>query len=474
MTRVLGHHEPGALQTVIERKNVDNNFAVRSAAQIVACLLFVSDTFGPRPAVAEPPPPSAATSSEALVAEALKANRSISALKARIQALQLGVRKAGAWLDPSLAIEYSNMPIDAWRPGVHPMSGIQFKLSQTFYYPGKVAAREAVERQRVHETREALAEQRVVLRAVVRQAYYQLGLVRHLREVTQQHIKLVDQFLDVVKVKYEVGKAGQHELVRLQVLAKKLRDDLKAFARDDKALTSSINATLHRRLDVPIATPKRFVPLAPPSLTDMIRDAAAQRPALKKLVAAARTHEAAARLAAREGYPNITAWLGYRLRIANGPDSGTDFFSVGLSVPLPFSYGRRYGSGRDRQRELARSTRELRKTQLDEIRDQLARDRAVWQRAAQKAGTYRQTLMPLAHRALDATFAAYQVDRADFASLFQAELQLLDFERAIVRAEARTYLQHARAESLVGVRLTQTLTQSAPAPAKAAGSKGKP
>jgi hypothetical protein len=67
--------------------------------------------------------------------------------------------------------------------------------------------------------------------------------------------------------------------------------------------------------------------------------------------------------------------------------------------------------------------------------------------------------MPLAHRALDATFAAYQVDRADFASLYQSELQLLDFERTIVRATARTHLEHVAAEALVGQPLPRRVAQ---------------
>ena len=58
--------------------------------------------------------------------------------------------------------------------------------------------------------------------------------------------------------------------------------------------------------------------------------------------------------------------------------------------------------------------------------------------------------MPRAHRTLDATFAAYQVDRADFASLFQSELQLLDFERTIRRAEARAALARVEVEALTG------------------------
>ena len=84
---------------------------------------------------------------------------------------------------------------------------------------------------------------------------------------------------------------------------------------------------------------------------------------------------------------------------------------------------------------------------------------AEWERAVSEAKTYRKELMPLAKQALDATFAAYQVDRADFASLFQAELELLDFERTIRRAEAQASLLRVEAESLIGTTLPNNLSQ---------------
>jgi outer membrane protein TolC len=142
-----------------------------------------------------------------------------------------------------------------------------------------VAAREAVARGQVRETQQALAEQKVRLRAAVRRAWVKLALVRQLRQVTAQHIKLVDQFLDVVKVKYQIGKSGQHDYIRLQVLAKKLRDELAAFRRDDRALTASINSALRRPLTTSVKTAKRLSILdAPPNAKALVTLARAQPP----------------------------------------------------------------------------------------------------------------------------------------------------------------------------------------------------
>lgn len=389
--------------------------------------------------------------SAALAAEAVRANPGIAAVKSRIRALEQQVRQAGAWLDPMASVEHSNMPIDAWIPGRHPMSGIALGLKQTFYWPGKIAAREAEAKSRVAEERLTLAERQLQLGATVERAYYRLALTRQLREVTVRHVELVGQFLDVVRIRYQVGKVPQHDLLRLQVLRGKLQDDLQSFDRDDLALTAAINAALHRSANQVVPTPPRL-PAQPPSgsVEGLARQAASSRPLLQRLLASARTRHVAAHRAAREGYPDITVWAAYRVRLAAGTDSGTDFVSLGLSIPIPFSYDRRWGSERRENEEQARTLEQEAAAEADRIRGELGQVVAGWRRAAQQARSYRDKLVPEVKQTLDATFAAYQVDGADFASLFQVELELLDFERTIRIAEATTAISRVEAQALVG------------------------
>ncbi len=54
---------------------------------------------------------------------------------------------------------------------------------------------------------------------------------------------------------------------------------------------------------------------------------------------------------------------------------------------------------------------------------------------------------------LDATFSSYQVDRAEFISLFDAEVELLEFERTIRRATVDGLIAIANIELLIGKEL---------------------
>jgi len=383
--------------------------------------------------------------------EAVRVNPSIGAITHQVNALRHRVREASAWMDPTFSAEYSNMPIDSPIPGNHPMSGVQLTLRQTFYWPGKIRAREAEAQSRVRESQLALGEQKVKLRAQVRRAYYRLALTRQLREVTEAHVRLVGDFLDVVRAKNEAGLVAQHELLRLRVLVGQLRDDLNNCDQDEQSLTATINATLHRATNVPIPTPKQ-TSLRPPQAdaASLAQRARRERPLLKQYAAQAESYRAAARRAERDGYPDITLWAGYRFRVEAGTDPGTDFVSVGVAVPLPFWYSRRSGNQARENEQMAEAAVQRRAAELDSIRGELGRVVAVWRRAAQEARTYRDELTPAARLTLEATFAAYQVDRADFASLFQAELELLNFERTTRMAEATAAEARVDAEAAVG------------------------
>jgi outer membrane protein TolC len=349
---------------------------------------------------------------------AVKASPDLIAVGTGIKALQQSVRAAGAWIDPVLSLSYQNMPVDRWAPGASPMSGIQLSLKQTFYWPGKTEAREREAAALVTEQRQTLAEREVRLRAMVKQAYYRLALVRQLRQVTAEHIKLVEQFIDVVRVKYEVGKLGQQDLLRLQLLRDKLSDDLGNFNRDDTALSVAINAALHRPDGVAIRTPSRITPVQlRTDAAGLFKAAVQHRPLLKRYLAQAVARRTAAARAAREGYPDISAWFGYTFRADSGADPGTDFVSLGLSIPLPLSYDRRWGSLQSEHELQAKKAEQEREAELDRIRGELGRVVAAWMRAVEEARAYGSKLMPDAHRTLDATYAAYQVDRADFAGL---------------------------------------------------------
>ena len=397
-----------------------------------------------------------AATADVLVAVALEQNPALEQIEAQIRGLEHRAIRAGAWNDPKLVIGYQNVPVDSLSLGDEAMSMLAFRLEQSVPLFGKTRRREGVVRHAAQAERWALKEAKNQLARQVKQAFYRLALARHLRALTEDHVSLVDQLIDAVRIKYEVGKAAQHNLLRLEVLRDRLRDDTSDFDRADVDLSATINGALHRDVSTVVETPDRLeLPAPATSVADLIRVANAERPALAQLDVVARRHEAAADLAIHEAWPDPTFFAAYGIRTAipNG-NPGRDLVTVGVGLPLPVFYGSRYQAAADASTAQARAARAGKKAVIDRIASGVAGAIATWRRASEKVATYRERLVPKAHRALDATFASYQVDRADFLSLFEAELELLNLEKTIRVATAEGLVARTTIEMLIGKDLS--------------------
>jgi len=395
----------------------------------------------------------AAGDPEALVEQALSAHGSVDAAQLRIEALTYRSEQARAWPEPVLGLEYGAMPVTAPSPGNPPMSGVQLRVQQSLPAPGTVALRGAAADARIEVAAASLADVQVELAAAVRRAWWQLALIRQLRAVTSEHVDQVDQLLDTVRAAYEVGRAGQADLLGLQVLRGRLVDELHDFDRREReqlaALDAAIAADGEASIDTPATTP--HLPF-PDESQDLHASAVRDNPSLRGLSASADAERASAATARREAWPDLTLWAGYRLRAAvDGVDEGVDQVSVGVSLPLPTSARKRWRSAEHAHEAQARAVEAEQAARGDRIAADLEIALARWERAAQRADSYRGSLIPAAHSALDAAQSAYRVSQTDYATLYQAEVQLLELQRTVCVAAANAHLAEVEVARLLGV-----------------------
>lgn len=408
---------------------------------IIVCLLVTPGSVG-----AEPSP-------EPLVRRALEVHPSIEGLEAQVEALEHGVQRSRALPEPVVALEYSNMPVDAPYPGAHPMSGVQMRVQQGLLAPGTRPRREEAAHRRVAVGEAAVAEARTRLAAAVRSAYWQLALIRQQRELTVEHLALVDQLVETVRASYEVGGAGQHDLLNLGVLRRQLDDRLGEFDRRERELLAALGSALDTSpppaIETPALTPAAAIP---GTLEELVGAAVSGNPTLARLEALGQAERASAVAAEREAWPDPAVWAGYRGRAPVGEvDDGVNQVSVGFSIPLPTSARARWGAQEAAHEALARASDAEAAAVLAELRAGLDGSLARLERATGKATFYRDDLIPAARDALDATLSAYRVGRADFASLVAAQVQLLDLERTARDADAQAVLATVEIQRWVGV-----------------------
>jgi outer membrane protein TolC len=388
-----------------------------------------------------------------LANEAIEANPTLEALRARADELDALAGAAGTWSDPVLGIEYANAPVDSFALSDHPMSAVQFQAQQTLPPWGWSRLREEVAESRALASEHALAEARTQLRRQVFDLYWKLSLSRMLEGVTREHVARAEELLEAVRARYETGAAGQHQLLRLGVLRDRLQDDLGDFVRADRVLSAALSRALSREPGSTFATPPALTPRpVGGSVADWAALAREERPELRRLEESVRTAEKAAELARVDGRPDVSVWMKYRVRTVDTPqDDGTDQISAGISIPIPWGSATRARADRVAQLQAARAGRARLAAELDRIESELEAIHARWTRAFEQAAAYRERLMPAALATLETSFSDYTVGRADFAALFEAEVALLDLERTLLDATVRTHIQAAAADAIIGV-----------------------
>ena len=218
-------------------------------------------------------------------------------------------------------------------------------------------------------------------------------------------------------------------------------------------LSAALSRALSRDAESSFATPPRLEPRpVSGTVSEWLALARAERPELKRLEESIRTAETAAKLARVDGRPDVTVWTKYRARSIDTPlDDGTDQVSVGFSIPIPWGSAKRSRAEQAAQHQVARAGRARLAAELDRIESDLTAIHARWKRAFEQAVEYRDNLTPDARATLETSFSDYSVDRADFATLFEAEVALLDLERTLLRSAAETHIQAAAADASIGI-----------------------
>lgn len=396
--------------------------------------------------------PASAQELEGLVAEALAASPSLVALAAGEQALRARAEVAGAWPDPMLGVEYSNVPIGTLSIADHPMAGVQLKLQQTVKSPGWSAQARQVGALSADAAAQERAEAALALSTAVRVSWWSLTRTRLLEAVTEAHIAYLDELLTAALYRYEVGAAGQSAVLRLELLRAGLSDEIGEYRRAEAALEGALTGALARSPGAGFETPSAVTPAPPPAARDWAAQATDSRPMFAAKAARIAAAEAGAELARLDARVDPAIWAGYRLRtVETETDPGVDLVSIGLGVPIPVGSRRRARAEQGASLEVAAAERAGLEAVGDAVEAEMAAVLARWARSHQKAGTYREALIPAARAARDATLSDYAVGAAGFAALLEAEVVLLDLERAWIAAAVETHLQQARATALLGV-----------------------
>jgi len=387
-----------------------------------------------------------------LADRAVQENPGLEAQRAHVASLETAIGGSKQWDDLQFSAELANIPFNDFRLSAHPMSGVQFKLLQRFPTSGRLGAADQAATANWMAAEARMQEAELALRVQVERSYWLIARSRALQELTERHIVFAGDMVESTKAHYQVGHASQADLLRLQVLQGQLEDSLDELQQREAVVLAGLRAILRDpslSVDAELTEP----PSPAGGLAQWQASAETSRPALQALTQDSQAAAARAKVAGRSIAPDLALWVGYRLRTIDTPtDPGSDMFTAGMSIPIPSGSVK----AKKAQQQTALAQQAAAQADIDaftvSLGGELTQSRLAWERSLRRAETYDQSLLPNARAARDSTLADYRVAKVDSTTLFQAEIQLLELERAWIQAVADAHLYAAKVHGLIGSR----------------------
>ncbi len=371
---------------------------------------------------------------EELLVEADQHNPELQAAREQAEMVGHTVDQATSLDDPMLGLGVINIPIDELDAESTPMSGVTLTLSQKFPFPGKLAARGEMAKEKTRWYRKAYEDARLKLRQQVKDAWYLLLFQRQAIELTEQNIDLLDDFNRLTETRYKVGKGLQQNVLKAQLERSKLFDSLLTLEQREETTLAGLNRLVGRETFSPLAQqPIPELSRTDYSLKDLQAGAQQKRPLFDAYRSLISKFEAQSRLAELDYKPDFNLWIGYRLRDNDLADGGSDFISSGVTLNLPVRLNRRRAAVAEADSGLRMAHKRFNNFRLQvelSIHQALARMQA----SAKLTDLYKTGIIPQADQTFQATLAAYQVDKVDFLDLLDSLLTLYRYEIDYYRA----------------------------------------
>jgi outer membrane protein TolC len=385
------------------------------------------------------------------VAEAREANPEIRAAMRRLSLAQTKTTTARSLEDPMLMVRDWQTPLS--KPWDLNQAQLMFMVQQTFPNREKRDMRARVAGDSVEVAAEDLETLRQEVAAQVRRACAVLMRNADAFKVHDHQAALLKQALSAALAEYTTGKVPQSDVLRAQMAVTRLNEHMIELDQERDSTRAQLNALLGRRPDEAVEiTGSYSEPAAVPPVEELEHTAIEHRPelaALRKQIATAQDEGHLARMATK---PDFTVGLGYMLMPTGSTYRNAYMAEFSMNMPR-FNRDRHDQEAKQADAATAVTQAEL-DTRTTAVFLEVRQAQIDLLAAEKRVKLYRDTLLPQADAAFKAATAAYQHNRAEFASLTDSQNLLLDVQTAFFNAEAAVDTGVARLERATGAPLS--------------------
>ncbi len=389
---------------------------------------------------------------QGLLRYARENNPDLAAMRYEADAASLRVVPAGALPDPVLRTELmditnqgTNKPASLLPSQV---GGTRYLLMQSVPWFGRLNLQSELAQAQLTQANGQTSATWADLSGKIKSAYAMNYYLSGSEKLTRETLDLMKRLEQVVQTRYANGLGTQQEVIRAQVEQTDLHAELIELENEQHHAQVSLNTLLARPAMSPLAQPVTLRPVPPlPDYESLAEKLRARNPQLQ--VASSRIDEAAKRrdLAYKNRYPGFT--LGIAPTQSGSTVKSWDLM-VEFNIPLQ-QESRRSQESEAEAMVAASSARQ--QALLNQMLSQLSTSVSGLDAARRTEALVANRLLPQTGLTYQSALAAYQNGRLDFATLLDAQRQILKARRQQLKSKLEAQLRLSEIESLLGEEL---------------------
>lgn len=391
---------------------------------------------------------------DSLVAEALENNPELRAARARWEASQKRPKQEGTLPDPMIGVDWQNVTFDSITLEEDPNSMLRFSISQEIPFPGKLSLKEKIASIEADaEGKSYRASERKVA-ADLKSAYYDWQLTLKAIEITQKNKSLLEKFTEIAKIRYEVGKAAQQDMITAGVETSKFLEQIEVLELRREIIEARINSIMGRPTDSQLGKPEEPVKVPLPFSTEQAGVLAEKNsPALAMKESLVSSGQESLALARKELYPDFV--VGLSPGIMGGMDGkGMDgVWEVSLGLKVPLYFWRKQSLGVEEAALNLKGAEEEYKNTNREVQFSVKESYLTARTSEKLMDLYEKGIIPQSRLALESATSGYQTGSVDFSVLLDSLMTVFSFELEYERNLAEYLKALARIEEYTGVEI---------------------
>ncbi|TVQ06115.1 MAG: TolC family protein [Balneolaceae bacterium] len=380
---------------------------------------------------------------------AIEQNPELQSMRAMLEADRERVREAGVLMDPEITVAYD------FNPMMYDSQLGRFSVSamQMFPWFGTLETRRDLQRSAADVNRAEIGSRQLEILRDVQLAWFDIAEIREQIRITKLTLELVRDLEKLVEARYETGRTGQADILRIQMEEQRLQTRIADLEDRINPLTARFNELLNRDAKTYVETTDelRHTDLAwsDEEVKEQIRQ---QNPVFDGIEAERSAAEKERRLAELDGRPGFGIGVEVMGRdfgpMSMFPDARESIVGMAtVRVPL---FRSRYDSQKrqadHRIRSLYLREHQTENRLIAELEQYLEEIR----RSERTVTLLSEELVPRAQQALTILSEEYSVGNARFDELLQIQRELLDLEFERIEAVVRQNQAVVRVESLMG------------------------